>query len=748
MSTPSMRLWSTLGITLTILISAMCWALVAANRVAYADDILTFANGGTATRGADGSIRGSANVVWSGSGTSYSVTMPDGTVLSGSGDSESYPAPYDGTYGFVARPSGGSYAVALDTGHASYWQTAGERYAHENANLQTRTQAVNVPSWTPDLRSVGSLKVSVASSDASTLFPLTVRLSTGEQHSFSLRNGDYETIDGIPAGATYEVSQSAGSAWAVTIENASGTISAGVQSECVVTNSPVRCYLQAQMLMGGLFSGNGMYSTSGTKFGVYLDSSAMSQASDFDGNPATLVAGQDGRSQVLALHAGNYWLRQVEAGPGVAADSRIYGPFTLGGDDTQQDPEIVPVMSQPVVFNGFIHKRDAITGATASAGATLGGAVFRIDYFDSVLTEARAVALRSSASKTWYVITDSSGNVAVNGFTFTNFGSEQSDAAWTHHGSIPVMPLGSYLVEEVQAPSGYSLPSEAARRHFVVMAANGDHTSTSQPFDVTQLDSTVTGGVTVEKFDAAVHAAGYGSVAQGATDHASTYDIVNMNAGPVVYRGKSYASGATIASMVAKKGSDGSWVANLGSIPLPYGRYKVVEASAGKGMLLDEGWSAAFEISGEGSVSLSQDNVAVHGGIRIVKVDQDTLSRPLSLLNTDRRTLAANISGGQGDAKLIGAEFTIYNGNGNPVLVDGRWVGPGEEVLTISTSRELVQCVAQTAIDALPYGTYEVRETKPPVGYKPIVGVPGGTVHIDADHEYVYVGISASGTML
>ena len=68
----------------------------------------------------------------------------------------------------------------------------------------------------------------------------------------------------------------------------------------------------------------------------------------------------------------------------------------------------------------------------------------------------------------------------------------------------------------------------------------------------------------------------------------------------------------------------------------------------------------------------------------------------------------------EGAATLAGATIAIRNDSARSVLVDGTWYQPGEDVLTLTTGED---GTAQTAADALPYGTYTARETAPSKGY-------------------------------
>lgn len=81
------------------------------------------------------------------------------------------------------------------------------------------------------------------------------------------------------------------------------------------------------------------------------------------------------------------------------------------------------------------------------------------------------------------------------------------------------------------------------------------------------------------------------------------------------------------------------------------------------------------------------------GGVKIAKVD------------------AQAGAGEQGDASLEGAEFAIVNASGMNSYVNGHSYADGETVMTISTSWDGSAYTAQTAPDALPYGTYTIQET-------------------------------------
>lgn len=100
----------------------------------------------------------------------------------------------------------------------------------------------------------------------------------------------------------------------------------------------------------------------------------------------------------------------------------------------------------------------------------------------------------------------------------------------------------------------------------------------------------------------------------------------------------------------------------------------------------------------------------------------------------------------QGDATFEGAEFTVYNRSANPIWHDANGDGrfqtseefaPGEAVMTIATAynESLDAWTATTGVRALPFGTYEIVETKAPVGYTG-EGIVSHVVEIREDGQF------------
>ena len=137
----------------------------------------------------------------------------------------------------------------------------------------------------------------------------------------------------------------------------------------------------------------------------------------------------------------------------------------------------------------------------------------------------------------------------------------------------------------------------------------------------------------------------------------------------------------------------------------PLGTVTIQETKAPSGYLID---SQIFvrQIKGEGTIEpvdvyneVIVSEKVIRGGVKIEKWDYELHEKVP-----------------QGSATLEGAEFTITNQSKQPVIVDGVSYPVGAVIMTLVTDQE---GVALTKNNILPYGEYQISETKAPVGYLP-----------------------------
>ena len=245
------------------------------------------------------------------------------------------------------------------------------------------------------------------------------------------------------------------------------------------------------------------------------------------------------------------------------------------------------------------------------------------------------------------------------------------------------------------------------------------------------------GGVKVAKTDSEAGAEPQGDAS---LDGASFF-VVNETGRYVLVGGKYYADGEVCATIKTAP-EDGSHVAATGADALPAGNYRIVESGAPEGYDASD-VPVAFTVKAGEVCDLTGDPVTdevFRGGVQVTKSDKE-LQASEALAGSGHKEAPGEHPG------LDGIEFTVTNRSAHKVLVDGEWREPGEAVATLTTAwnDEAGAYTAQTAADALPYGTYDVRETATNGSYLLTDGEPR-TFEVRAGGEIV--SASADGAAL
>ena len=257
---------------------------------------------------------------------------------------------------------------------------------------------------------------------------------------------------------------------------------------------------------------------------------------------------------------------------------------------------------------------------------------------------------------------------------------EMTSDASGNLGTLEGLPLGTVTVKELTAPEGYRLDTEVHTYTVDGSQLTGD----VYELEVDDLtEDVMRGGLTIQKLDSET-----GTTPQGdASLEGIQFEIVNQSQNPVVVNGNTAQPGQVAMTIT----TNASGVATTGENALPYGEYTVREVSTNDSMLktFDEEISVTIDSDGV-MLEYEAENEVVRGGIDITKEDSQTGSTP------------------QGNASFAGIDFEIINQSANSVVVDGTNYAVGDVVMTITTDEN---GHASTGNDALPYGTYEVRES-------------------------------------
>ena len=248
-------------------------------------------------------------------------------------------------------------------------------------------------------------------------------------------------------------------------------------------------------------------------------------------------------------------------------------------------------------------------------------------------------------------------------------------------GTLEGIPFGTVTVKELTAPEGYRLDPQVHSYTVDGSQLTGD----VYELEVTDLAEEVQrGGLTIQKKDSQT-----GTNPQGdASLEGITFEIVNESQNPVVVNGSTAAPGQVAMTIT----TNASGVATTGENALPYGDYILREVSTNESMLKTFTEEIPVTISEDGQfLTYEVENDVVRGGIDIEKQDSQMGTTP------------------QGNSSFTGITFELVNRSANPVVVDGTTYAVGDVVMTITTDET---GHASTGSEALPYGTYEVRESQ------------------------------------
>ena len=454
-------------------------------------------------------------------------------------------------------------------------------------------------------------------------------------------------------------------------------------------------------------------------YGIY------SERENLDSKVGELTA--NGKDE-LKLRPNTYYIREIKAPKGYYIDPTWHEVELTNGDVNFE------VTDDPIMDPSGVTVQKALNGRTNAGVITgnignLAGIEFEISYYKGEYKSIDSLSGVTPDEKAVFV----TNNL---GYLLMNRRYLKDDESWKYATGVGnfTYPLGTIYVKEKTPVSGmkislpygvlYTITDKSDKTDYTITDHNyhGDKTTyvtSSQSSDAAASyeNAVWKGGVSVVKADAGRDA----SNPQGdATLEGAEYTIYNKSRNSVMFGGKEIAVNGVVTTISTKRNSsNGTYVATTGNNVLEYGTYQIVETKAPTGYNLAN-WSQTFTVDRDGQMhqyiqKASNEaasginwlrrwcaDVVKKGGLSVVKADVDWAR-----------------SEAEGDATVEGAEFTIYNRSKTSILFGGKEIAKDAVVTKITTRYDsnAKAYVATTGNNVLPYGTYEVVETKAPTGY-------------------------------
>lgn len=440
------------------------------------------------------------------------------------------------------------------------------------------------------------------------------------------------------------------------------------------------------------------YTLAGAVYGIYA-SRADAEADRNRLTTLTTDASGAGESGSLGATRDTFWAKEVKASPG----------YTLDPDAHEVGPEndyTFASAEPPITVRLVLKKFDAETGhGTPQGDATLDGALYQARY------------MRGNATET------------VQG--------ETAGATVVFEG----IPLGDIEVRELDPSGGYLLDREVHRIRVTADMADDNSPVIEVEPQGEFGENPQRGGFIVGKGDAEryEHADGeFWNYAQGdATFERAEFTVYNRSENPIWHdtngdgrfqASEEFAPDEAVMTIATEYDESlDAWTATTGVRALPFGTYEVVETKAPVGYTGDGIVSHVVEIREDGQFDQLVEangmlNEVMRGGVMVQKDDLE-LEASEAIGGADHSALGAE---GYLGSSLEGIEFTVVNASEHGVMVEDTYRPKGAVVAVIETAWNPGQraYTAQTASDALPYGTYTIAETATNDSYLLTDGAP------------------------
>lgn len=443
--------------------------------------------------------------------------------------------------------------------------------------------------------------------------------------------------------------------------------------------------------------------------------------------------------------------------------------WTFGGKGRQN----VAFWTQAATAHPFHVYIEKANKSVKSNVRDLSNTVFRLTWYDGQFSSKSAADASGAEHKTYYMAT-TQPYTSANGKAYywnsltksavdaaRNISSAYTSDSLDYDSSgVALLNAGTIVVEEVGSSAGYKNDNSIS-----LWGANGTSAAAGASaaavinFDEDGNAKAAGSGASVDTVwaeDDQVYGGAYGVKSDYLTGNQAEGNASLEGAEFTVRNANSYnvwsPSGDVVpGGVVATLKTDASGNFTSGNLDFGSGSYTVEETKAPAGYHQNTDWKGSFTIPD--NAGASGQMVAITGGDGSLNIPEKPFTGGGTLLKLDHER-ETNVA--QGDGRLGGAVFSIYNisrgtvarqENGNTVRVPSAgYTQDLDTAMASVTDNNLFVTMttdengnASTGNGVLPYGTYLVKETTAPEGYR-VASSWGVIININFNGQMVDIG--------
>lgn len=385
---------------------------------------------------------------------------------------------------------------------------------------------------------------------------------------------------------------------------------------------------------------NGCYTLKGAAYTVYSDKGLTKEV-------GTITTDTDGKGKLERVTSGTYWVKETQRSEGYSLDEHAYKVKVEAGETARlngSEGSVEIPQSDPVGI--LLGKVDATTnGSEPEGAATLADAQFSVKYYDGFYANAGEAEKSGDPTRSWTFKTDGDG------FSYYSDEYKVSGAElYRQTGGEAALPLGTVVIEETKAPTGYNLDNGKGgkpERLCIQITSDGavgesvyTYNSPTQPDTVKRGDFRLVKEVPLSIDDEKDNPQEVERVLVPGVQ----FQIINDNDNAVVSptTGKQVAKGGVVCTIT----TDDNGLATTKSLELPegwtgalaYGTYTVHEvipddvaadfkAENGKDLIAVPDWKESISEEGQYDAPQLVNNHIPQTPLKVIKVDAETGKR-------------------------------------------------------------------------------------------------------------------------